>query len=239
MKIFPAIEIQHGKVVRLKKGDFAQSVVYPESPAEIAQRYVEAGLEFIHVVDLDGARAGIVKNWKSVEEVLQVPGLKLQFGGGARSKEDVDRLLELGVNRVILGSIALTLPSVVKAWIRSAGASRIVIAMDLKNNKLASSGWMEEFDKSPNLFLMEMGEIGAKTFICTDAERDESAEGPNLEWYKEMRKFFKEVDLIAAGGIRTVSDLDALVNIGVNGAVIGKALHEGSIKLEALQKFRT
>jgi phosphoribosylformimino-5-aminoimidazole carboxamide ribotide isomerase len=237
MQIFPSINIQHGKVVRLRGGDFNQAVVYAETPAQTAKRYVDAGLKRIHVTDLDGVLVGIVKNWKSIEELLKIKDIKLLVGGGVRSREDIDRLLELGAERVILGSIALTLPNLIKAWIQSVGARRIAIAVDVKNNKLAVGGWMEEFEKSPNLFLMEMNGFGAKTFICTDVEREGSLEGPNLEWYREVRKFFKEVDLVASGGIRAISDLHALADLGVNGAVIGKALHEGSIKLEELQKF--
>jgi phosphoribosylformimino-5-aminoimidazole carboxamide ribotide isomerase len=237
MQVFPSINIQQGKVVRLRGGDFKQAVVYAESPVEAARRYVDAGLKRIHVTDLDGAKIGIVKNWKSIEGLLEIKGIKVIVGGGVRSREDIDRLLELGVERVILGSIALTLPNLVKSWIQSVGAKRIAIAVDVKNGKLAVGGWMEEFEKSPNLFLMEMSGFGVKTFVCTDVQREGSLEGPNLEWYGELRKFFKEADLVASGGIRSITDLKALAALGVNGAVIGKALYEGSIKLEELQKF--
>ena len=237
MQIFPSIDIQRGKVVRLRKGDFNQAIVYADSPVDTARRYADAGMKFIHIVDLDGAKAGIVKNWNAIEALAGIEGIQLQVGGGVRSKEDVDHLIELGVKRVILGSIALTLPSIVKTWIQSVGPAGVAIAMDVKNNKLAAGGWMEEFDKSPNLFLMEMNGFGAKTFICTDVLREGSLEGPNLDWYKDLRKFFKEIDLIASGGIRAVSDLNALAELGVNGAVIGKALYEGNIKLEELKKF--
>lgn len=237
MQIIPAIDILQGKCVFLKQGKFTEQTVYSDSPADVAKSFVEAGFPFLHIVDLDGAKNGQVTNWETLQNILSLPGVKAEVGGGVRSKEEMQRLLELGAHRVIVGSIAVTLPSLVKKWIQDIGARRLVIALDIHNGKIAHSGWMEESEYSPNTFLFDMINAKATTFICTDVERDGMMEGPNLELYKETRQFFKSIELVACGGVASVQDVQALADSGVNGVIVGKAIYEGKLKLEELKRF--
>lgn len=237
MLIFPAIDIYQGKCVRLRQGDFTDQTVYSDSPADVARSFVEAGFTHVHVVDLDGAQQGTVTNWEALKAILSIPGVQAQVGGGVRSKEDIERVLELGARRVVLGSIAVTLPTVVKKWIQEFGASRIAIALDVHNGKIAHSGWLAESDYSPNTFLLEMTGFRATTFICTDIARDGMLEGPNIQFYKELKQYFPSVELIASGGVSSVDDLKALQKIDIAGAIVGKALYEGRVTLDEMRSF--
>jgi phosphoribosylformimino-5-aminoimidazole carboxamide ribotide isomerase len=237
MLIFPALDIYQGKCVRLRQGNFTDQTVYSDSPADVARSFVEAGLTHLHIVDLDGAKQGAVTNWETLKAILSIPGVQAQVGGGVRSKEDIERVLELGARRVVLGSIAVTLPTVVKKWIQEFGASRIAIALDVLNGKIAHSGWLAESDYSPNTFLFEMTGFRATTFICTDIARDGTMEGPNIEFYKELKHYFPSVELIASGGVSSVDDLKALQNIHVAGAIVGKALYEGRVTLDEIRSL--
>ncbi|HEY4612418.1 MAG TPA: 1-(5-phosphoribosyl)-5-[(5-phosphoribosylamino)methylideneamino]imidazole-4-carboxamide isomerase [Bacteroidota bacterium] len=235
MLIIPAIDIYHGKCVRLRQGNFDEQTVYSDSPADVAKSFLDAGLSFFHIVDLDGAKQGQVTNWESLETILSLPGVKAQVGGGVRSKEDMNRLLELGAQRVVVGSIAATLPSLVKKWIQDIGARRIAIALDIHGGKIAHSGWLEESEYSPNTFLFDMVNAKATTFICTDIDRDGMMEGPNIDLYKEIRKFFSSIELIASGGVSSLQDIHALAEVGISGVVVGKALYEGRLDLKELR----
>ncbi len=237
MKIIPAIDIYQGKCVFLKQGKFSEQTVYSDSPTDVAKSFVEAGFPSLHIVDLDGAKNGQVTNWKSIEEILAVPGIRAEIGGGVRSKEEMEKLLGLGAHRVIVGSIAVTLPSLVKKWIQDIGPRRLAIALDINKGKIAHSGWLAESEYSPNTFLLDMINAKATTFICTDVERDGMMEGPNLDLYKEIRQFFKTIDLVACGGVSSVEDIRALAELNVNGVIVGKAISEGKLKLSELQKF--
>lgn len=237
MLIIPSIEIYNGKCVHLRVGNFNDRVEYSRSPVEAAGSFLKSGFTFLHVVDLEGAQFGQVKNWSAIESLLAIDGLKLEVGGGVRSKEEIERLLQMGARRIILGSIAVTLPSLVKKWIHEIGSKRIVIAVDVRNEKIAHSGWLEELEQSPTMFMMELKNDGATSFIYTDINREDSDEGPNLNLYKELRSFFKDVELIASGGIFSMKDLEALAEASVSGVILGKALHEKTIRIEDLKSF--
>ncbi|MCI0707569.1 MAG: 1-(5-phosphoribosyl)-5-[(5-phosphoribosylamino)methylideneamino]imidazole-4-carboxamide isomerase [Ignavibacteriae bacterium] len=237
MLIFPAIDIYQGKCVRLRQGHFDEQTVYSDSPSDVAKSFLDAGFSHLHVVDLDGAKKGQVTNWESLEKILALKGVKAQVGGGVRSKEDMDKLLELGAQRVVVGSIAVTLPALVKKWIQDIGSSRIAIALDIHGGKIAHSGWLAESEYSPNTFIYDMISAKASTFICTDIDRDGMMQGPNVELYTEIKSFFKNIQLFASGGISSVDDIHTLVEAGVTGIVVGKALYEGKIKLEDLREF--
>jgi phosphoribosylformimino-5-aminoimidazole carboxamide ribotide isomerase len=239
MVIIPAIDIYQGKCVRLRQGQFSDQTVYSESPADVAKSFLDAGLSYLHIVDLDGAKQGQVTNWNTLEQILALPGVKAEVGGGVRAKEDMHRLFGLGADRVIIGSIAVTLPSLVKKWIQDVGPRRIAIALDIHNGKIAHSGWKEESDYSPNTFVFDMMNARATTFICTDVDRDGMLEGPNIDLYKEMRHFFPAIDLIACGGVSSIRDIEALIETGVSGVIVGKALYEGKIETAALRPFVT
>ncbi|HLF19709.1 MAG TPA: 1-(5-phosphoribosyl)-5-[(5-phosphoribosylamino)methylideneamino] imidazole-4-carboxamide isomerase, partial [Bacteroidota bacterium] len=226
MLIIPSIEIYNGKCVHLRAGNFNDRVEYPYSPVEAARSFLKSGFSFLHIVDLEGAQFGQVKNWSTIESLLAIDGLQLEVGGGVRSKEEIERLLQMGARRTILGSIAVTLPSLVRKWIHEIGSKRIVVAVDVRNGKIAHSGWLEELEQSPTMFMMELKNSGASSFIYTDINRENSNEGPNLDLYKELRSFFKDVELIASGGISSMKDLEAVAKTSVSGVIIGKALHE-------------
>lgn len=237
MQIIPAIDIFQGKCVFLTQGKLTEQTVCSDSPADVAKSFVDAGFPFLHIVDLDGAKSGQVTNWDSIQAILSLPGVKAEVGGGVRSKEEMHRLLQLGAQRVIVGSIAVTLPSLVKKWIQDIGARRLAIALDIHHGKIAHSGWMEASEYSPNTFLFDMINAKATTFICTDVERDGMLEGPNLDLYKEIRQFFKTIELVACGGVASLEDVRALAELGVNGVIVGKAIYERKLKLEELREF--
>lgn len=237
MLIIPAIDIYQGKCVRLRQGRFRDQTVYSESPVDVARSFRDAGFNYLHIVDLDGAKQGQVTNWKSLEQILALPGLKAEVGGGVRSNGDLQKLLQMGVDRVVVGSIAVTLTSLVKKWIQDVGSRRIAIALDVQKGTIAHSGWQEQAEYSPNTFLLDMVNAGATTFICTDIDRDGMLEGPNIDLYKEIRQFFSSIELIASGGVSSLQDIEMLAKAGVSGVVVGKALYEGKIELTALQQF--
>lgn len=237
MLIIPAIDIYQGKCVRLRRGQFSERTVYSESPVDVAQSFRDAGFNYLHIVDLDGAKQGQVTNWKSLEQILALPSLKAEVGGGVRSNDDMQKLLQMGADRVVIGSLAVTLPSLMKKWIQDVGPRRIAIALDILKGKIAHSGWQEQAEYSPNTFLLDMVNAGATTFICTDIGRDGMLEGPNIDLYKKIRQFFGPIELIASGGVSSLQDIEALARAGVSGIVVGKALYEGKIELTALQQF--
>lgn len=237
MLIIPAIDIYQGKCVRLRQGRFRDQTVYSESPVDVARSFRDAGFNYLHIVDLDGAKQGQVTNWKSLEQILALPGLKAEVGGGVRSNGDLQKLLQMGADRVVVGSIAVTLTSLVKKWIQDVGSRHIAIALDLQKGTIAHSGWQEQTEYSPNTFLLNMVNAGATTFICTDIDRDGMLEGPNIDLYRELRQFFSSIELIASGGVSSLQDIEMLAKAGVSGVVVGKALYEGKIELTALQQF--
>lgn len=237
MLIIPAIEIYEGKCVVLNNGNFSDRVTFPQSPADMAKSFSNEGFSFLHVVDLEGAQRGQVKNWESIESVLAVPGVKAEVGGGVRSKDEIQRLLEIGAKRAVLGSIAVTLPGLVKKWIYEIGASRISIAVDVRNGKISHGGWLEEAEQSPTMFMMELKNSGVSSFVCTDINAENSFQGPNVGLYRELRPFFPNVELIASGGITSVDDVENLHGVKISGVIIGRALLESKIKLKDLLRF--
>ncbi len=234
MLIIPAIDILDGRCVRLSEGDFARKTVYSENPAEVARTFAGAGLSMLHVVDLDGAKAGRIANWQSIESILRVPGIEAEVGGGVRTSEDIRRLLDLGVRRVVIGSVAAKSPELVGYWIEQFGAERIVIGMDVRNGSVAISGWLEDSHRAPVDVLLDLKTRGARTFICTDIARDGTMQGTNVDFFRSLKNALPAVDLIASGGIASLGDIRLLAGAGVSGVVVGKALYEGRIRLEDL-----
>ncbi|MBI3006128.1 MAG: 1-(5-phosphoribosyl)-5-[(5-phosphoribosylamino)methylideneamino] imidazole-4-carboxamide isomerase [Ignavibacteriales bacterium] len=237
MQIIPSIEIYNDKCVHLRAGNFSDRLEYPMSPVDAAKNFAGHGFSFLHVVDLEGAQYGQVKNWATIEALLTVDGLKLEIGGGVRSKEEIERLLEMGARRAVLGSIAVTLPSLVKKWIHDIGSQRIAVAVDVRNGKIVHSGWLEEIEQSPTMFMMELKNAGAQCFEYTDVTRENSNDGPNIELYKELRTFFKDVELIASGGVSTVQHIEALAAAGVSGVILGNVLYDGMLRVDELKPF--
>ncbi len=236
MRIIPAIDIIDGKCVRLTQGDYAQKKVYNKNPVEVAKSFEDAGLEYLHLVDLDGAKAGKVVNWKVIESVTAKTNLKVDFGGGIKTDDEIKKLFNTGVKQVNLGSIAVGNPDLVKSWIDSYGREKIILSADVKGEQIAISGWLENSAISVFNFVSDYLEKGIQYITCTDISTDGMLQGPNIGLYKKLLDAFPSIELIASGGVSGIKDLEQLKDIKVNGVIIGKAIYEGRIKLEEIGK---
>ncbi len=237
MEIIPAIDIIEGKCVRLFKGSFKLKKVYSSNPLKIARVFEKVGIKRLHLIDLDGAKEGKVKNWRTISKIAKNTNLKIEFGGGIQDEKDIKKLLDLGIDRVILGSLALKKPGKFKKILKKFDSKKIIVALDLKRNKIYCRGWQEEVKKELSSFLKTLIKLGVKTIICTDIERDGVLKGPNFSLYKKLLREFPNFELIAAGGIRNKEDLKKLSKIGVQGAVIGKAIYEKKIRISDLKNL--
>jgi len=238
MLIVPAIDIFNGKCVRLRQGDYKQKTVYAATPEEVARRFADAGFQLLHVVDLQGAKEKKVVNWDSIASICRVHGLKVEVGGGIRTTEDIRRLIDIGVSRVVIGSIAAKSPELIEYWIQQFGAERIVAGMDVKNGSVAISGWLEDSHLEPINFVLDLVKLGAKIFICTDISRDGMLGGVNIEFFQNLRSTFPQISIIASGGISTLTDIQALKQSKLAGVIVGKAVYEGKISIEELAKIK-
>lgn len=235
MRIIPAIDIIDGKCVRLTQGDYAQKKVYHEDPVQVARSFEEAGLADLHVVDLDGAKAGKVVNWKVVEDITRNTGLAVDFGGGIKTEEEVDKLLSLGVKQVNLGSVAVKEPLKVISWLKKFGKAKIILSADVKGEFVAISGWQESSPLTLFSLLKDYTRNGIEHVTCTDISTDGMLTGPNIELYKNILMSFPQLNLVASGGVSNLDDLRELKRIGADGAIVGKAIYEGRITLEELK----
>ncbi|HEY9046871.1 MAG TPA: 1-(5-phosphoribosyl)-5-[(5-phosphoribosylamino)methylideneamino]imidazole-4-carboxamide isomerase [Ohtaekwangia sp.] len=234
MRIIPAIDIIDGKCVRLTQGDYAQKKIYNENPLDVAKSFEDQGLRSLHLVDLDGAKAGKVINWKVVESITTNTSLAVDFGGGIKTDDEIKRLFDYGVKQVNLGSIAVKEPQKVIQWIDEFGADTIILSADVKNGKIAISGWQENSSLGITTFLRDYVQHGIEYVTCTDISTDGMLTGPNLELYKTLLLSFPQLHLIASGGVSNLGDLQELKRIGVDGVIVGKAIYEGRVKLEEL-----
>lgn len=237
MLIYPAIDIYQGKCVRLRQGDFAAQKVYSDSPLDVARSYLENGLEFLHIVDLEGAKKGGIVNHQTLQAILTIPGLRVQIGGGIRTKDDVASLLLAGAARVVIGSLAVKSPHIIREWIREFQAERFVIAVDIRQGSVAHTGWLERANLTPSAFIDTMAQVGAIRFLCTDIDRDGMLEGPNFELYSSLNSEFPALQFIASGGVSELADIQKLETAGCAGVVVGKALYEGRVKTEELARL--
>ncbi len=230
MKIFPAIDLYDKKAVRLFKGDYAQMTVYSENPIEVARDFEKCGAEFIHMVDLEGAKNGTTPNLQIVKEIAEKTSLFVEIGGGIRSMETVKTYLENGVGRVILGTSAVTDEAFLCEAVDTYG-EKIAVGADVKDGYIAIKGWVEKSQYSLDEFLSKMEKIGVKTVICTDISKDGAMKGTNLELYKALSEKYS-LDIIASGGVSTIDDIKALRQMNMYGAIIGKAYYTGAIDLK-------
>ena len=237
MRIIPAIDIIDGKCVRLVQGDYAQKTIYNENPLEVARSFENAGLTHLHLVDLDGAKAGKVISWQVVEKITSGTSLKVDFGGGIKTTEEVKRLLNLGVSQVNLGSIAVREPEKITDWIQQFGADSIILSADVKNEMISIDGWQQNSAINIVAFLRDYIQRGIKHVTCTDIGTDGMLTGPNVELYKKILLSFPQLHLIASGGVSSLDDLHELKLIGADGAIVGKAIYEGRILLDDLKDF--
>lgn len=229
MVIYPAIDLFDGKAVRLYKGDYAQMTVYSEKPAEVAAAFRDAGADHIHLVDLQGAKAGKPANLETVAQVVRAFGGFVEIGGGIRNLETVEDYLSIGVDRVILGTAAVKDPVFLKAALERYG-DKIAVGVDIKDGFVAIHGWTEQSEKTAQAFFEELEKMGVKTVICTDISRDGAMQGTNRALYAQLSRQFA-IDLIASGGVSSLEDVTALREMDIHGAIIGKAYYTGAIDL--------
>lgn len=237
MYIIPAIDIIDGKCVRLTQGDYAQKKIYNENPLEIAKQFEDAGLQRLHLVDLDGAKAGRIINYKVLETLSSKTNLHIDFGGGLKSDDDLKVAFECGAQQVTGGTIAVKNRETFLNWIHTFGAEKIILGADVKDEKIAVGGWIETSDIWLKDFLQDYVNQGIKYCICTDISKDGLLRGSSNELYERLLNDFKDLQLIASGGVTDMSDLEKLKEIGCFGAIIGKAIYEGRISLKDLEKF--
>jgi phosphoribosylformimino-5-aminoimidazole carboxamide ribotide isomerase len=237
MRIIPAIDIIDGKCVRLVQGDYAQKTIYNENPFEVARSFEDAGLTHLHLVDLDGAKAGKVVSWQVIEKVTRNTSLRVDFGGGIKTTEEVRRLLDLGVSQVNLGSIAVKAPEKITEWIQQFGSDKIILSADVKNEMISIDGWQQNSAINIVTFLREYIQRGIEHVTCTDIGTDGMLTGPNIELYKKILLSFPQLHLIASGGVSSLEDLYDLKQIGADGAIVGKAIYEGRIALADLKNI--
>lgn len=234
MRIIPAIDIIDGKCVRLSQGDYAKKTVYNENPTEVAKSFEAAGLKYLHLVDLDGAKAGRLVNWKVLESITSETGLIVDFGGGIKTDEDIKIAFQSGANQVTCGTVAVKQPALVAGWIEKYGADNLILGADVKNKMVAVSGWTEETTLSVESLIHKYMSDGIDHVICTDIATDGMLSGPNQSLYQELLHIFPTIKLIASGGVSNIEDLKRLKANGLYGAIVGKAIYEGNIELGEL-----
>lgn len=231
MELFPAIDLIGGCAVRLVKGDYAQKTVYSEIPVEVARSFAAAGARYLHVVDLEGAKNGGTPNLETIKNIVKTGGLLVEVGGGIRSEEVIKKYLDAGVFRVILGTAAVQEPAFLEEMVLKYG-EKIAVGVDIKDGMVAIKGWTEVSCESCFDFCEKLQKIGVKTIICTDISKDGLLSGTNLELYKALSEKFS-VDIVASGGVTTLEDVKKLSDMGLYGAILGKALYTGNIDLKA------
>lgn len=236
MRIIPAIDIIDGKCVRLSKGDYNTKKIYNENPLEVAKAFEANGIEYLHLVDLDGAKSQHIVNYKVLERICTQTNLNVDFGGGLKTDNDLRIAFESGANQVTGGSIAVHQPERFKAWLEKYGSSKIILGADCKNRMIATSGWLETSNLDVVDFIKAYEQDGAKYVICTDIAKDGMLQGASNALYQEIIGK-TAVNLIASGGVSTLTDLIQLKEIGCEGAIIGKAIYEGKITLNQLQEL--
>lgn len=237
MRIIPAIDIIEGKCVRLSKGDYETKKIYSENPLEMARQFEGHGIEFLHLVDLDGAKSGHIVNYQVLEELASKTSLKIDFGGGVKADEDLVMAFECGAAQVTAGSVAVRNPDRVVSWLENFGPQRIILGADVNQGKIALQGWTETSDFELRPFLQEYIEKGVQSVICTDISKDGMLQGPATSLYREVLSIFPSISLIASGGVTSMKDIEDLAGVGCEGAIVGKAIYEGRISLKELSSF--
>ncbi|WET02814.1 1-(5-phosphoribosyl)-5-[(5-phosphoribosylamino)methylideneamino]imidazole-4-carboxamide isomerase [Flavobacterium sp. YJ01] len=237
MRIIPAIDIIDGKCVRLSKGDYDTKIIYNENPLEVAKSFEAHGIEYLHLVDLDGAKSSKIVNYKILEQIATQTSLKIDFGGGLKSDDDLRIAFESGANQITGGSIAVKNRAIFEKWISEYGSEKIILGADAKDEKIAVSGWLEESNEDLVPFIQDYQSKGIQYVICTDIAKDGMLEGPSFNLYGKILEEAKGVKLIASGGISTFDELPKLAELGCEGTIIGKAIYEGRITLKQLENY--
>ena len=237
IEIIPAIDIIEGKCVRLSQGDYAKKKIYNENPLEVAKQFEDAGIKRLHLVDLDGAKKGAIVNQKVLETIASKTKLIIDFSGGIKTDSDIKSVFDAGASIVTIGSVAVKNSELFFSWVKKYGPDKILLGADVKNEKIAVSGWTEQTEISIFDFIKSNFEKGIKNIFCTDISKDGMMQGSSVDLYKKIKEKFPEINLIASGGISSLKDIDEVINAGCSGVIIGKAIYEGNIKLSELKKF--
>ncbi|UMB61283.1 1-(5-phosphoribosyl)-5-[(5-phosphoribosylamino)methylideneamino]imidazole-4-carboxamide isomerase [Lutibacter sp. A80] len=237
MRIIPAIDIINGKCVRLSKGDYATEKVYNENPLEVAKMFEAHGVQHLHLVDLDGAKASHIVNHKVLETIASKTNLSIDFGGGLKSDDDLRIAFESGANQITGGSIAVKNPEIFNNWLQKFGANKIILGADANNEKVAVSGWLEESDRELIPFIQGYEKEGVSYVICTDISKDGMLQGPSFDLYQKILNETTNIKLIASGGISTYNELPRLAEMGCEGTIVGKAIYEHKISMKEIEQF--
>ena len=237
IEIIPAIDIIEGKCVRLSQGDYSTKKIYNEDPLEVAKEFEFNGIKRLHLVDLDGAKASHIVNWKVLEKIANNTSLTIDFGGGLKSDKDLDIAFGSGADMITGGSIAVKNSEIFTSWIMKYGHNKIILGVDVKGKNISVSGWLERSDLHWDKFIKNYFDRGIRKVISTDISKDGMLQGPSLILYKEMLQMFPDIYLIASGGISNIRDIEILEENGIPAVIFGKAIYEGYIKLKDLQKF--
>lgn len=237
IELIPAIDIIDGKCVRLEQGRYDHQKVYSGQPEEVARRLADLGIRRLHLVDLDGARAGHVVNLDILKKISRQTSLIIDFGGGIKSDDDIRHVIEAGADMVTAGSIAVTDREMVEEWLQRYGPEKIILGADVRNGKISIHGWQEDTRLELMHFVRAYADVGIKKLICTDIAMDGMLQGPSIGLYTELRTAFPELEIIASGGVSGMQDILALENIGINAVIFGKAFYEGRITDEEIKDF--
>lgn len=237
MQIIPAIDIIDGKCVRLTQGDYNQKTIYNEDPLEVALQFQDAGLQRLHLVDLDGAKAGAVKNWKVLEQLTTKTSLVIDFGGGIKKEDDLTIVFNSGAAFATIGSLAVKEEAVFVEWIKKYSADKFLLGADVKEEKIAVAGWLETTDIWIYDFIEKYMSHGIQQLFCTDVSKDGKLEGPSVVLYQQILEKFPSLHFIASGGVSNMNDLEVLREAGCSGTIVGKAIYENRISLKELSKF--
>lgn len=235
--LIPAIDIIEGKCVRLSQGDYASKKIYNEEPLEVALEFEDAGITRLHVVDLDGAKAGHIINYKTLEKIAGKTNLIIDFGGGLKTSNDLRIAFESGAQMVTGGSIAVKNPDEFESWIKSYGRDKIILGADAKDGNIAVTGWLEETDQKLIPFIKDYHSKGITKVICTDISKDGMLQGTSVDLYKEILAEMPELYLVASGGVSELKDIDLLIEAKVPAVIFGKAIYEGKISLKELRSY--
>ncbi len=237
MRLIPAIDIINGKCVRLSKGDYSTQKVYNENPLEVAKMFTAHGVKYLHLVDLDGAKASHIVNYKVLEQIASKTNLKIDFGGGLKSEGDLRIAFESGASQITGGSIAVKNPEIFKKWLAKYGPQKIILGADAKNEKVAVGGWLEDSDEDLIPFIKNYVNEGIKYVICTDIAKDGMLQGPSFDLYKKILSQDSDIKLIASGGVSCFEDLPKLAGLGCEGTIIGKAIYEKKISMKQIEGY--
>jgi phosphoribosylformimino-5-aminoimidazole carboxamide ribotide isomerase len=239
MTIIPAIDIINGKCIRLTHGDFTKQKIYNDDPVAVAKQFADAGLQRLHVVDLDGAKSGKISNLAVLEKISAATNMVIDFGGGIKNIEDVESVLNAGASIVTIGSLAVKQPAVLEEWLLEFGAEKFLIGADVLDEKIKITGWLEDGGINIFDFVGKLISLGVTNIFCTDISKDGAMQGPSIDLYKKIIEQHPEINLIASGGVSNIDDVVELKNIGCAGAIIGKAIYENLVTLEELITYNS